>query len=209
MEIRNPMMLSSCCANFCCTGSATSHSHFTLHTAVPGGPISPGSRNRLTQWAMLSLAVIVSMLSPVSVWAQDSEAVLYNFCSASGCANGSHPGYAALVFDLHGNIYGITQDGGTGAFGTDVGTVVELSPPAGGTGVWTESVLHSFYTLSGCSDGKNPFGGVIFDSQGNLYGTRPKIPRPSSVSRRARFIDEQDVARPCNTRSLEAGQRIV
>jgi len=38
--------------------------------------------------------------------------------------------------------------------------------------VITETVLYSFCLAKGCTDGANPyFGGVIFDSAGNLYGT--------------------------------------
>ena len=40
-----------------------------------------------------------------------------------------------------------------------------LTPSNGG---WTESVLYSF---AGGSDGSQPWGGVIFDQAGNLYGT--------------------------------------
>ncbi len=47
-----------------------------------------------------------------------------------------------------------------GAFG--LGTVYKLTPSG------TETVLHSF---AGGSDGATPFGGVILDSKGNLYGT--------------------------------------
>src|SRR5207245_831479 len=46
------------------------------------------------------------------------------------------------------------------------GTVFELSPNADGT--WTESVLYSF---NANPDAQGPFGGVIFDAAGNLYGT--------------------------------------
>src|SRR2546430_3711203 len=36
------------------------------------------------------------------------------------------------------------------------------------TRAWTETVLHSF---AGGSDGNAPFGGVIVDKTGNLFGT--------------------------------------
>ena len=43
----------------------------------------------------------------------------------------------------------------------------ELSPPAGKSRQWTESVLWSF----GIDDGQYPTGSLIFDKWGNLYGT--------------------------------------
>jgi uncharacterized repeat protein (TIGR03803 family) len=69
---------------------------------------------------------------------------------------------APLVFDAAGNLYGTTIDSGN----TYSGTVFELSP--GANGQWTETVLYRF---AGGTDGTAPFGGLIFDTAGNLYGT--------------------------------------
>jgi uncharacterized repeat protein (TIGR03803 family) len=80
--------------------------------------------------------------------------VLHDF---TGGADGSTP-TGILLRDPAGNLYGTTLYGGT----FDKGTVYELDP----TG--KETILHSF---TGGSDGGNPFGGLIRDSQGNLYGT--------------------------------------
>jgi uncharacterized repeat protein (TIGR03803 family) len=93
-----------------------------------------------------------------------SETVLYSFCSATGCTDGATP-LAGLIFDAHGNLYGTTQDGGT----QGKGTVFQLTPGAGGT--WSETVLYSFCSAAGCTDGTNPSAGLIFDADGNLYGT--------------------------------------
>jgi uncharacterized repeat protein (TIGR03803 family) len=86
-----------------------------------------------------------------------TETVIHTF----GVGDGAYPGYADLVFDREGNIYGTTTEGGE--FGN--GVVFELTPSHG---AWTESVLYSF---SGGADGGIPEAGVIFDSAGNLYGT--------------------------------------
>jgi uncharacterized repeat protein (TIGR03803 family) len=43
--------------------------------------------------------------------------------------------------------------------------VFELTPSSG---AWTEKILYSF---KGSKDGIGPYGGLIFDSDGNLYGT--------------------------------------
>ena len=93
------------------------------------------------------------------------ETMLYSFCPQGGvCPDGDTPN-AGLIFDAAGNLYGTTQGGGT--YGS--GTVFELSPAGGGN--WTETVLHSFNRDG--TDGFQPFGGVIFDAAGNLYGTTP------------------------------------
>jgi uncharacterized repeat protein (TIGR03803 family) len=101
---------------------------------------------------------IVFELSPSS-GGEWTEAVLHNF------ANGSDGGYptGGLIFDSLGNLYGITEIGGA----TDAGTVFELSPSSGGS--WSETILYTFGSKA--SDGSNPFGNLVFDSAGNLYGT--------------------------------------
>lgn len=71
--------------------------------------------------------------------------------------------YTRLVFDSFGNLYGTTNNGGS----NNVGTVFELSPTT--SGPWKEKVLYSF--LDNQVDGTYPYGGLIFDSAGNLYGT--------------------------------------
>ena len=83
--------------------------------------------------------------------------MLHNFTGPDG-----YQPYAGLIFDSGGNLYGTTYQGGTAGF---AGTVFELTP--GGTGNWTETVLHSFNN----SDGSFVYAGVVFDSLGNLWGT--------------------------------------
>jgi uncharacterized repeat protein (TIGR03803 family) len=77
-----------------------------------------------------------------------------------------------LVMDASGNLYGATGGGGTGnceILGTfpGCGTVYEVSPPTEKGGAWTEQVLYSF---QGGTDGAFPFGDIVFDNAGNLYG---------------------------------------
>ena len=86
-----------------------------------------------------------------------SETVLHSF---GGGNDGAAP-YSGVTFDAAGNLYGTTIGGGAHS----VGTVYELSPSQSG---WSETILYSF----GGSDGSfTPYGGLIFDRQGNLYGT--------------------------------------
>jgi uncharacterized repeat protein (TIGR03803 family) len=86
--------------------------------------------------------------------ASGNETVLYAF---TGGADGSRP-VASVIRDSAGNIYGTTQTGGTAGAG-----VVFKVNAAG-----EETVLYSF---TGGSDGGFPYGGVVQDSSGNLYGT--------------------------------------
>ena len=97
-----------------------------------------------------------------------NEQVLYRF---TGGADGGLPGTGNLVFDQADNIYGTARSGGTGCSG-GCGVVFELTPSPGGS--WTESVLYNF---TGRQDGVSPWGGLVFDNAGNLYGTTlPLVP---------------------------------
>ena len=112
--------------------------------------------------------VVLELTPPAGGGSPWNENVLYTF---SGGSDGAYP-YAAVVF-YQGNLYGTTTHGGNtsgsncSAIG-GCGVVFELSPPSGGSGPWTENVL---YTFDGGADGSVPYGGLIFDSSGNLYGT--------------------------------------
>jgi uncharacterized repeat protein (TIGR03803 family) len=106
---------------------------------------------------LAAAAFTVTLAVSIGASAQ-TEKILYSF------TNGADGGYpeAALLADGNGNLYGTTEFGG--AYGA--GAVFELTPASNGT--WTEQVLHSF---SNSSDGATPFGGVVFDNKGNLYGS--------------------------------------
>jgi uncharacterized repeat protein (TIGR03803 family) len=80
--------------------------------------------------------------------------IIYSF---AGGADGEYLD-SDLVTDSAGNIYGTSVQGGT--FGG--GTVFEVTP----AGIHT--VLYNF---TGGADGGEPYKGVTFDAQGNLYGT--------------------------------------
>jgi uncharacterized repeat protein (TIGR03803 family) len=100
-------------------------------------------------------------LSPVTGegW---TEKMLHSF---SGTTDGSQP-FAGLTFDASGNLYGTALEGGT--YGD--GTVFELTPQSGGQ--WAGKVLHTFGDANGNGAiAYEPYGGVVFDQAGNLYGT--------------------------------------
>ena len=98
-----------------------------------------------------------------------TETILYNFCTTGNpatCPDGSVPD-AGLVMDKSGNLYGTTGSGG----GSESGVVFRLSPPQGGAGSWTETVLWNF-ALNEKNNGYRPgFGKLNVDTVGNLYGT--------------------------------------
>jgi uncharacterized repeat protein (TIGR03803 family) len=75
--------------------------------------------------------------------------------------DGFYP-YAGLVLDTKGNLYGTTVAGGA----NDLGTVFQLKPV--GDEQWTEMIIYSF---AGGSDGNGPYGDLVFDNKGDLYGT--------------------------------------
>lgn len=75
--------------------------------------------------------------------------------------DGSHP-TAGVIRDSKGNLYGTTVEGGKNDLCVDCGTVFKVAPDG------KESVLHAF---TGGSDGRAPYGGLVKDKSGNLYGT--------------------------------------
>jgi uncharacterized repeat protein (TIGR03803 family) len=105
------------------------------------------------------LAVLAVALIATAGAAAQAERVLHSFNNNGG--DGYAP-YTSLTADGAGNLYGTTKIGGT----YSGGTVFELSPKAGGG--WTETVLYAF---GNGTDGAFPYGSLIRDAAGNLYGT--------------------------------------
>jgi uncharacterized repeat protein (TIGR03803 family) len=91
--------------------------------------------------------------------------VIYSF---NNVPDGAFPS-GDLIFDSAGNLYGVTSGGGSEGVCVGVfpgcGTVFELVKANG----WQDQILHRFYYS--LTDGDYPSGKLVFDSQGNLYGT--------------------------------------
>jgi uncharacterized repeat protein (TIGR03803 family) len=120
----------------------------------------PRCNPRTVPGAFLACAFTIFALNAFAFG--QTESTLYTF---TGGSDGSGP-TGSLIFDAAGNLYGTTDAGGVNDGNGGKGVVFELSPAAGGG--WTETPLYAF---QGGSDGEVPFGGVIFDTAGNLYGT--------------------------------------
>jgi uncharacterized repeat protein (TIGR03803 family) len=88
--------------------------------------------------------------------ADGTEKILYSFGGQAG--DGESP-TGGLIFDTSGNLYGTTSVGGA----YYAGTVFEL------TAAGTETVLYSFGSQT--ENVVYPYAGLIFDTNGNLYGT--------------------------------------
>jgi len=80
--------------------------------------------------------------------------ILYAF---NGGNDGKFP-WGGPIEDGSGNLYGVTQGGGS----YNCGVVYKISP----TGV--ETILHTFTGLNG--DGNGPLGQLVRDTKGNLFG---------------------------------------
>ncbi len=85
-----------------------------------------------------------------------TESVIHSFSGDDGMGPES-----GLIVDSAGNLYGTTSGGGANG----AGAIYQLAPSGSG---WNERVLYSF---EGAADGGAPFGALIFDRAGNLYGT--------------------------------------
>jgi len=86
------------------------------------------------------------------------EKVLHSFL---GDADGRYP-QAGLLRESSGNLYGVTVNGGTTDEALGAGVVFKVAP--GGA----ETVLYEFTERA---NGAYPFGVMVMDPAGNLYGT--------------------------------------
>jgi len=84
-----------------------------------------------------------------------TERVIHQFTGKNGSSS-----WSGVIFGPAGDLYGETSDGGTHGYGT----VYKLTPSSGGG--WKESVLHQFEGFAW-----DARGDVVFDANGNLYGT--------------------------------------
>jgi len=108
--------------------------------------------------AILSIILMTAGLRLVPLAPGQTYTALYAFHGADGARPSD-----GVIFDAAGNLYGVTVKGGA----RNHGAVYQLSPGQGGS--WVQTVLYSFGSKS--QDGTTPFGGLVLDAAGNLYGT--------------------------------------
>ena len=106
-------------------------------------------------WGLLLGAALIAAAWPSTAACAQTLTTLYSFAGSDGMYPLDHD---TLIFDSSGNLEGTTLYGGVNG----AGTVFELTPSG------TETPLYNF---TGGSDGGTPFGGLIADASGNLYGT--------------------------------------
>lgn len=95
--------------------------------------------------------------SPNGGWVRT---VIHQF--AADGVDGGFP-YDNPTIDESGNLFGTTRGGGPDT----EGIVFEFSP--NGNGTYSSKILQSF-TRNGPAGGR-PYGGIVLDSAGNLYGS--------------------------------------
>jgi uncharacterized repeat protein (TIGR03803 family) len=149
------------------TAESTRAQTFTVLHNFTGSPDGEGPFGNLVQDSVGSLYGTTDLGGTSNygtvfkVDRNGTETVLHSFTGES--SQGANP-YAGVILDAKGNLYGVTYaGGGTGCGGNGCGTVFKLSKSG------KETVLHRF--VGGTTDGCHPYGGLVRDKPGNLYGT--------------------------------------
>jgi uncharacterized repeat protein (TIGR03803 family) len=147
------------------SGSAWTQS--VLHTFTggadgsgPGSPVAFDSKGNIygtTPTGGTIGAGVVYQLKPASGGGWTFK-VVHTF---TGGTDGNGGSAGRLLIDTAGNIYGVCTVGGAKGFGN----VYEMSPSGRN---WTFKTLYSFKDQP---DGASPYGSVVFDKSGNLFGT--------------------------------------
>jgi len=113
------------------------------------------------------LAAALGAAIPFSALAAPSAQTIFSFDVGP---EGAKP-RSGLIMDQAGALYGTTSAGGNTSDCFRVpgcGVVFQMVPPPAGQTAATQTVL---YTFTGGADGSAPYGGLLMDSTGALYGT--------------------------------------
>jgi uncharacterized repeat protein (TIGR03803 family) len=110
-------------------------------TTVAGGAYSQGSVFEITPNGTLT--------------------TLNSFCNIFDQCQGGEYVDSPLVQASNGDFYGTTEIGGANGWGT----VFRIAPSG------TLTTLYNFCSQTGCTDGAQPYAGLVEGTDGNLYGT--------------------------------------
>jgi uncharacterized repeat protein (TIGR03803 family) len=110
--------------------------------------------NRAYACALFLLCAATAIASPAQTFT-----TLVSFDRTDGAA----PQFGPLVQGRDGNFYGTTSADGANA--TNVGTVFKITPSG------TLTTLYNFCAQTNCTDGANPYAGLVLGTDGNFYGT--------------------------------------
>ncbi|PYX50757.1 MAG: hypothetical protein DMG79_05005 [Acidobacteria bacterium] len=150
------------------TTNGTSYTESVLYSfgdladaSTPNGPIildSTGSLYGVTSLGGAFNQGTVYKFTPAANGHLATERILFSFGASS--TTGANP-TGNLLFDIGGNLYGVTNAGGP----SDDGVVYSLAPSSS---TWTQTILFSFTKQSGAA----PVAGLTWNhSNNNLYGT--------------------------------------
>ena len=120
-----------------------------------------GRRTTVKSTRLCALANVGTLCLAALFAAQSTQAQPFNVLHSFGKGTDGQTPFAGVIRDAEGNLYGTTLYGGTGTYGT----VFKLNTAG------KETVLYNFCSKTNCTDGADPEGGLVQDSEGNLYGT--------------------------------------
>lgn len=134
--------------------------------STPNGPVildSAGSIYGVTsQGGAFNLGAVYKYV-PASLGHVAKESILFSFGGST--TSGSDPS-GNLLFDVGGNLYGVTNAGGSA---NDYGVVYSLAPSQP---TWIQTIIYTFTKQSGV----NPVGGLTWNhTNNNLYGTTSSL----------------------------------
>src|ERR1051326_8698623 len=107
-----------------------------------------------------NLGSIFVLIPPAVTGDPWRERVLYSFGSVAN--DGTGPNMSLIK--VNSSLFGVTVDGGANRRGT----IFQLTPPAGSSRSWIETILYSFASKP---DGGFPSSDLVMDKNGNFYGS--------------------------------------